>query len=145
MRFVDLNYEKRTYGLDLFRAVAITLVVFGHGLSISGDLFQYFPSIPMIDGVDLFFVLSGFLIGSILIRTIEENEQLSIEIIFGFLKRRWYRTLPNYYLFLLINFVLVNYHIIDGRSRISIGSFYFFCKTSPPVLLISFGRAGRYL
>ncbi len=77
MRFIDLNYEKRTYGLDLFRAVAITLVVFGHGLSISGDLFQSFPTIPMIDGVDLFFVLSGFLIGSILIKTIEENKQLN--------------------------------------------------------------------
>lgn len=128
MPFIDLNYEKRTYGLDLFRAVAITLVVFGHGLSISGDLFQYFPSIPMIDGVDLFFVLSGFLIGSILIRTIEENEQLNIKIIFGFLKRRWYRTLPNYYLFLLINFVLVNYHIIDGQIKNFNWKFLFFLQ-----------------
>ena len=128
MPFIELNYEKRTYGLDLFRAFAITLVVFGHGLSISGDLFQYFPSIPMIDGVDLFFVLSGFLIGSILIRTIEENEQLNIKIIFGFLKRRWYRTLPNYYLFLLINFVLVNYHIIDGQIKNLNWKFLFFLQ-----------------
>lgn len=128
MPFIELNYEKRTYGLDLFRAFAITLVVFGHGLSISGDLFQYFPSIPMIDGVDLFFVLSGFLIGSILIRTIEENEQLSIKIIFGFLKRRWYRTLPNYYLFLIINFVLVNYHIIDGQIKNFNWKFLFFLQ-----------------
>lgn len=128
MRFIDLNYEKRTYGLDLFRAVAITLVVFGHGLSISGDLFQSFPTIPMIDGVDLFFVLSGFLIGSILIKTIEENKQLNIKIIYGFLKRRWYRTLPNYYLFLLINFVLVNYQIIDGQIKNFNWKFLFFLQ-----------------
>ena len=34
--------------------------------------------------------------------------------LFQFWKRRWFRTLPNYYLILLVNFVLVRWNIIHG-------------------------------
>ena len=51
-------------------------------------------------GVELFFVLSGFLIGGILYRTILGQERLTLFDVTRFWLRRWMRTLPNYYLFL---------------------------------------------
>ncbi len=60
------------------------------------------------DGVELFFVLSGFLIGGILIKIIESNAyRLSLKDLLTFWKRRWYRTLPLYYVILLANIVFV--------------------------------------
>jgi peptidoglycan/LPS O-acetylase OafA/YrhL len=66
----------------------------------------------MLDGVDLFFVLSGFLIGGILLRTMSEG--MNWRDVSHFWKRRWLRTLPNYYLILLLNFIFVSYGIISG-------------------------------
>ncbi|MDT8394214.1 MAG: acyltransferase [Bacteroidales bacterium] len=110
------DFSKRVYGLDIFRAVAILLVVQVHGtFMLHGTWFEDFPWVRLIDGVELFFVLSGFLIGTILIKIIHKNNyHLSRGKIFHFWKRRWFRTLPNYYLILLINFLLVKYAVIDG-------------------------------
>jgi peptidoglycan/LPS O-acetylase OafA/YrhL len=95
----------RLFGLDLLRATAIGLVLFCHltlvfvpplvpgwlaEVSFFGDL-----------GVDLFFVLSGFLIGGILLRDLERGA--SFRELMHFWSRRWWRTLPNYYLFLALN------------------------------------------
>lgn len=81
---------------------------------------------PVIDGVELFFVLSGFLIGSILIRAIESEEKFNFKALLNFWKRRWFRTLPNYYLILGINVLLVNYEIINGHLDQFGWSFIFF-------------------
>ncbi len=54
------NSYTRNFGLDLARALAISLVVFSH-LSKSVEVFGLY-------GVELFFALSGFLIGGILYR-----------------------------------------------------------------------------
>jgi len=55
-------------------------------------------------GVEVFFVLSGFLIGGILFREFEkENSFASIK---RFWIRRWFRILPVYYLFLLIKCIM---------------------------------------
>ncbi len=112
-----MNYSKRVYGLDIYRAVAILIVVFEHGKIVSGNLFDKLPSIPIIDGVELFFVLSGFLIGSILIKTLEKEEGFNFSTLTSFWKRRWFRTLPNYYLILLLNFLLVYYNITNGDIK----------------------------
>lgn len=110
------NYSKRVYGLDVYRAIAILLVVQTHGsFMLKGTFLQEFPWIKLIDGVELFFVLSGFLIGSILIKIIVSNNyKLRIPEILTFWKRRWFRTIPNYYLILLFNFLFVKYGIING-------------------------------
>ena len=47
--------------------------------------------------------MSGFLIGTIFLKTFSDNSGLNDLVYFW--KRRWWRTLPNYYLFILINFV----------------------------------------
>jgi peptidoglycan/LPS O-acetylase OafA/YrhL len=60
-------------------------------------------------GVEIFFILSGFLIGNIFIKNVVFNcqEQTQKLLISDFWMRRWVRTLPNYFLFLLINFILI--------------------------------------
>jgi peptidoglycan/LPS O-acetylase OafA/YrhL len=95
--------SSRIFGLDLLRAVAILSVVIGHGLPILGAANTQFPWIPTGDGVDMFFVLSGYLIGGILISSFVVPKKLGVRDLGHFLKRRWFRTLPNYYLILLLN------------------------------------------
>ncbi|WP_234733012.1 acyltransferase family protein [Tellurirhabdus bombi] len=99
--FIDTESAPRVFGLDVLRALAIIIVVDAHG-SVAfkqyyqGSFFRAF--IP--DGVELFFVLSGFLIGGILIKSYEKSADWSFANIRNFWTRRWFRTLPNYYLIL---------------------------------------------
>jgi peptidoglycan/LPS O-acetylase OafA/YrhL len=103
----------RVFGLDLLRALAILLVVLGHTRWIT----EPFP-VPLkialqgsgILGVELFFVLSGFLIGRILLVTFEQNGyQLKFSDVTTFWVRRWFRTVPAYVLVLLV-FIVVYHH-----------------------------------
>jgi peptidoglycan/LPS O-acetylase OafA/YrhL len=50
-------------------------------------------------GVDLFFVLSGFLIGGQVFYSISKNGSFSVT---RFFKRRFFRTLPNYYFIIIL-------------------------------------------
>jgi peptidoglycan/LPS O-acetylase OafA/YrhL len=70
----------------------------------------------ILDGVDLFFVLSGFLIGGILIRMIAEKEFTSQQL-FHFWIRRWFRTLPNYILILLVLLAGYRYAFHDWPEK----------------------------
>lgn len=107
--------KRRVFGLDVFRAAAIIFVVLGHGNFLLQNTFlEGFPYIKMIDGVDLFFVLSGFLIGGILLKEINKKKNFGINDLTTFWKRRWLRTLPNYYLILSLNYVVVSTGIING-------------------------------
>jgi peptidoglycan/LPS O-acetylase OafA/YrhL len=92
--------DSRNFGLDGVRALAIALVLAGHTTFLTG--FTFAPVGLGFLGVELFFVLSGFLIGRILIDKADAG-RLDFEGIKSFWRRRWYRTLPNYYLFFLIN------------------------------------------
>lgn len=86
--------QDRLFGLDLIRAVAICLVLLSH-LAKTVDIFGFI-------GVELFFGLSGYLIGNILWRSFFNAFEWSTENIVNFWARRWWRTLPSYYLFLLV-------------------------------------------
>jgi len=103
----------RILGLDIVRTIAILQVVIVHSLYVlPADVKDSILSlIPAIDGVSIFFVLSGFLIGGILLRTIE-NEGLTSNGLVQFWIRRWFRTLPNYFLVL---FVLLLYDVVIYR------------------------------
>lgn len=57
------------------------------------------------DGVTIFFVLSGLLIGSILIKALDGGD-LRPRVLFIFWGRRWMRTLPPYFLVLAVLMVL---------------------------------------
>lgn len=98
--------KNRVFGLDILRAAAIFFVVFGHGINIFTDrMVRNILMVPVLDGVTIFFVLSGFLIGGILIK-IADTTSMSLLIILEFWKRRWFRTLPNYVLILSITYLL---------------------------------------
>jgi len=93
----------RNAGLDVARAAAILLVFLAHTtsfftagwprLQLSFDQFGQM-------GVELFFSLSGFLIGGLLIRLARGG--LDAGGIGRFLARRWFRTLPLYYAVLTV-------------------------------------------
>jgi peptidoglycan/LPS O-acetylase OafA/YrhL len=108
-----MHQSKRVYGLDLLRAIAIIHVVLLHGAHIvDTTVLEGFPWISIIDGVDIFFALSGYLIGTILLKEINSVEIFSFKDLWRFWCRRWLRTLPNYYLILLANYVVVKTGII---------------------------------
>jgi len=99
--------QNRVYGLDALRAYAIFTVVYGHSaLIFSSESIKQILRFPNLDGVTIFFVLSGFLIGGILIKIIE-SKAISFSVLIEFWKRRWFRTLPNYFLILVITFALL--------------------------------------
>lgn len=101
-------YTTRIFGLDLLRAFAILTVVYGHGnILLQNDFDLNVLNWFTFDGVSIFFVLSGFLIGGILIKQIETG-RTSWKDLFNFWRRRWFRTLPNYFLVLS---VLTGYYV----------------------------------
>jgi peptidoglycan/LPS O-acetylase OafA/YrhL len=94
------EHSKRVYGLDIVRALSILIVVAAHGGTyIYPYINSYYYTFPLIDSVTLFFVLSGFLIGGILIKIINKTE-FGWKDLANFWVRRWFRTLPNYFLVL---------------------------------------------
>jgi len=92
----------RIYGLDIFRAIAILFVLIGHSFDHSVILPELKELARLgILGVELFFVLSGFLIGSIIMKLIDKNNFHSFSDISTFWNRRWLRTLPMYFVALV--------------------------------------------
>src|SRR5690349_1477199 len=86
---------QRVFGLDLLRALAILFVVASHGTSLMPKLLHQVMDHIILDGVSIFFVLSGFLIGGILLRTFERHG-VTVRVAIDFWIRRWFRTLPTY-------------------------------------------------
>ena len=90
----------RVFGLDFLRAIAISLVLISHiSLLLFPTSDNFFLKIIRIFGavgVDLFFVLSGFLIGGILLKHIDLNKTNFKDLLI-FWKWRWFRTVvsPN--------------------------------------------------
>lgn len=125
MRKVFQEISRRNFGLDLFRAIAVLIVILGHGFEMFGaKVFSNFP----VDGVDLFFVLSGFLIGRMLLKTSSSGGFKLFHETLTFLKRRWFRTLPNYFLFLLINIFLVKFLVYDGLLNNNTALYFVFLQ-----------------
>lgn len=126
------DYENRVFGLDLMRAIAIIFVVHEHAVILE-KANTHFPWIRLINGVELFFVLSGFLIGGILLKLFRTNDSFGIKIIGNFWIRRWFRTLPNYYLVLILNIIVVYFGIInEDFSQFSWKFFLFLHNFSGP-------------
>jgi len=112
---MQIDYKKRIFGLDILRALAILSVLFAHLLWIFPEARGWTPTILQLAGilgVELFFVLSGFLIGRMLFNIFMAPDFHKNSLRY-FVIRRWFRTLPNYYLILIVNIILV---FIYGRE-----------------------------
>jgi peptidoglycan/LPS O-acetylase OafA/YrhL len=113
LKLLDTS-SAREPGLDLVRALAILWVMLWH---------MHFALRPGIwsgpgrygwMGVDLFFVLSGYLIGSQLLRPYIRGSRPSIG---GFYMRRAFRVLPAYLTVLLFYFAIPAFREAPGLSR----------------------------
>lgn len=94
----------RFHGLDHLRALAITLVFFFHYFIISGGEPAWLPDVARFGwtGVDLFFVLSGFLIASGLFEEVVNKKELSFK---KFFLKRFFRIIPAYIVTVAIYFL----------------------------------------
>lgn len=122
----------RNVGLDAARAGAILLVLFNHLvfniLSPPVGLWWYTAYL----GVDVFFALSGFLIGGILIQLCMQAGTLRIAALKHFLTRRALRTWPLYFVMLAANFLL-SQHLLHRSARVNYTYFFFLQSfTRPP-------------
>ncbi len=125
---MEVEQSKRIFGLDLLRSIAILIVVVEHSLPLVSTHFEVLNHLALPDGVDLFFVLSGFLIGGKLLTLITHHNNFEFKQLLAFLKRRWLRTLPNYFLFLLLNIVLVYFSLIKGTLNSYLFSYFCFLQ-----------------
>lgn len=100
------NHPDRIFGLDALRALAVLLVLVGHTLAHQHPpaWLRWFWGAQGSLGVEIFFVLSGFLIGRILLKLLVAGKLNNLSDLKEFLSRRWARTLPLYFAFLLIYF-----------------------------------------
>lgn len=113
--------------LDLVRALAILLVLVTHAGGFLAEQLAWAPQLMLVPGflgVELFFVLSGFLIGRILLGLADDFSWWGLR---RFLVRRWLRTLPNYYLFLLINLILA-WTLIRPAPLDEVGAYFLFMQ-----------------
>jgi len=95
----------RHFGMDIVRAFAILTVLIGHGLIFLPQFYNVQWLIYLaVFGVELFFALSGFLIGNILIRM--THKPLRLSDVLQFWIKRWMRTIPVYLFVVLIIIVL---------------------------------------
>jgi peptidoglycan/LPS O-acetylase OafA/YrhL len=93
---------RREIELDFIRGVAILLVLVfhyrTHNLLITSEVLNRIEGFGWV-GVDIFFVLSGFLVGGLMMK--EWSRTGSVDSI-RFLKRRAFKIWPGYYAFLLV-------------------------------------------
>ena len=134
--------QQRTSGgsrliqLDILRGIAILLVLAHHQVFWITPTSEPFRSICVIfsqfgwTGVDLFFVLSGFLIGSLLFNEIRDCNNLDVA---RFLVRRGYKIWPAYYVYIIVVGVLLCLQV-----PVSVKSTGFAFKDSPGSVLKGF-------
>src|SRR5579885_1997050 len=104
--------------LDSLRGIAILLVLFFHGFDVAGAMSQlkgaarYFAILCFggWTGVNLFFVLSGFLITGILLESKSRPDYYR-----RFYIRRALRILPAFYLLLILLWILPRTGWLEGR------------------------------
>ena len=114
-------------GLDALRALAISLVLIDHYALLDrfwGGRHLYFGSL----GVMVFFVLSGFLISSMLLREHRKSGSISLR---NFYRRRAYRIFPTFYTCWILT-TIVECLVHQYRWKTSVVSFFY---------LMDYGRA----
>ena len=107
-------FNKRNSALDVYRGIAVILVMFNHiylidAANITNPIIKIFRPVAEVlfiggwIGVDLFFVLSGFLVSGLLFREYGKTFQINAS---RFLIRRGFKLYPSFAVFLGITLVL---------------------------------------
>lgn len=109
MSYAEYRASKRFPALDGLRAVSILLVVVFH---VGSATFVWANGRL---GVAVFFVLSGYLITTLLLRENERDGRISVS---GFYLRRAFRILPLYYVVLALYVVLYMGIGLGGRGEL---------------------------
>jgi peptidoglycan/LPS O-acetylase OafA/YrhL len=124
------NFKRRIPELDGLRGIAILQVIYWHYIE-PGQIPRYLSAFGRLtwSGVDLFFVLSGFLIGGILL-----DARTSKNFFKTFYVRRFYRILPLYIFLLLALWLGVSLSTGTENPALSWLFFYlpipwYFCAT----------------
>ncbi len=107
------NVTNRYAGLDHLRALAIIIVFFWHYRQ--GDCPAWVDTIGLFGwtGVDLFFVLSGYLIGTQILKPIARGGSFSYK---EFYFKRSLRVFPAYFTVLLLYLFIPAFHERDGMA-----------------------------
>jgi peptidoglycan/LPS O-acetylase OafA/YrhL len=137
---MNSNYKKEYLpSLDALRGIALIMVIISHsGRNYSNILFASISNCAesLWIGVDLFFVLSGFLITRILLETLNKKTGLT-----KFYVRRILRIFPAYFLLLLIVYTLYPYILNSSEFKGDIkfmqeNSIYFWMHSSNLLFLL---------
>src|ERR1035438_6065406 len=124
--------------LDGLRAYSILLVIFGHCFGPGSFLYDNpITKVCLVNpalGVHIFFVLSGFLITSLLLNEREGTGRISIR---GFYERRIARIFPAFYLYIGTILLLVAFHLM------SVPRYAFYAAATFTVNFSQFWRRGR--
>ena len=129
------------------------MVLFGHTLGflyqlspttesarfLQGTIRKMQPFGPI--GVELFFVLSGFLIGNILIKTFLNSTTYTFADVRNFWVRRWMRTLPVYWLILTVLIFLYKFMGFQGLDSWKLWYYFFAQNLFYPHPIFFFGEA----
>ena len=109
--FSNLNHilssQNRVSSIDVWRGLAILAVV----------LFHFNKWLPYGSiGVDLFFVISGLLVGGLLTKPFLNGEKINF---FNFFLRRGFKIWPSYYTFLLLGTLIATYsYTLENSNQI---------------------------
>ncbi len=117
--------------LDGLRLLAVSGVMYGHWIDI--PQLNFLNIFFATSGVNLFFVLSGFLISGILINNKSKQEASNLQLLKNFYIRRFLRIFPLYY---LVIFLGVIFYIPTAREHF----FWFVTYTSNFLVAITKGN-----
>jgi peptidoglycan/LPS O-acetylase OafA/YrhL len=109
MSFFKSESKKRLRQLDILRGIAVLLVIGHHVILQPEESGMFQPLVNVLirfgwSGVDLFFVLSGFLVGGLLFSELRSRSVLDVR---RFIIRRGFKIWPAYYAYLLTVFLLL--------------------------------------
>ncbi|UGQ48242.1 acyltransferase family protein [Massilia endophytica] len=120
----EQHIAARNHGLDTLRTIAIVLVLMYHYMVVvtGENTFGVLTEIGW-TGVDLFFVLSGYLIGNQIFSSLRRDGSFSLRTFYA---RRLLRTLPNYFVVLALYWLLPQ--VLAGSSTASLWRFLSFTQ-----------------
>lgn len=106
MKLIDSEILKsRKASIDIYRGIAIILVVLFH--------FEHLLSIGFI-GVDLFFVISGYLVSRVLLKEINTNQKINWK---SFFLKRVTKILPSYYFFIFAGTIIARLLLLESNPE----------------------------